>query len=262
MRRLRLILAGGLVAAVAALVGAQTLVNGARTFKGPQDASAAAGTLPIRAGTAAPSTGALGSFYLRRGQTSPTTQLFVFDPANTPVAIGGIAGDGNALHFYNGVGAFTVPVGLVASVNGSTGVVTVAQRVYVLAGNMLDTTQGGSTTRFLVPDSATLLTTEPNGQIAAPFAGTVRNLYFVTHGTQTAQPMTVTIATCTPTLGACTGTNSAVTLTVAGGATQNTFTDLTHSVAVASGDLISIKSVTGSTASTFIGFWSLTLRAT
>lgn len=118
------------------------------------------------------------------------------------------------------------------------------------------TTVPAATTSYAAPGAGSAVTTENQRQTPIPRATTVRNLYLSTAG---AQPGDGTlVATVRKN-----GVDTTVTVTVAAGAAAGTVTDLTHSVAFAAGDLLSLKLVNGSpgTASATIIGWSVTLDA-
>jgi hypothetical protein len=118
------------------------------------------------------------------------------------------------------------------------------------------TTIPAATTQYATVGGGSATATENQRQTPIPRATTVRNLYFVTSAAQPGDgALTVTLRK--------NGVDTAVTLTVAAGAAAGTFSDLTHSVAFAAGDLLSIKLVNASpgTVSAAVVGWSVTTDA-
>lgn len=80
--------------------------------------------------------------------------------------------------------------------------------------------------------------TQSDMQFAASAAGTIKNLMVRTTNTNGTNALTVAAQACTPSSNACSASDSTVVATIGANAGQGEFSDTTHSLSYAAGDLI------------------------
>lgn len=149
------------------------------------------------------------------------------------------------------------------TVNAVGGLFDNGVRVYPANAPIVGATSGGpatagaSQTFYMAPGYAGYNATENNVKTPLPAQGTLRALYVQTSSAQGAAGTQVYTLRKN-------GADTALTLTVGAGAAAGTFSDVTHSVAVAAGDLLSVKVVNndGSNNGATTASWSVEFQPT